>query len=882
MQKPIKIAGYSGLSLLLLFLLYLISYGIVNIQVDYLWYRSLGYESFFVLKEGYRNTVDLIVGSIFFAIFLINLRLTERFFGYQPPPLPPGRVSLIRRILRHRLFRIYLPLCLLLVIPIMIPIHQNWDLAVLFFYGTSNTGITDPAYGRDLGFYLLSYPFYLLLQREMVLTSLVLLGAISLIYHRAGKKRNIPFRQLPDATHIHLVVIVAVLTLMLIWGFFLQRYALLYTDRHMPVFFGPGFIEMRYRLPLIWLEGFTFTVASGALVWLLLKGRGKRTFKIAGIAFVSFFILLRIDLLPDLFEKLWVHANPVETQKKYMQYNIDSTLAAYGLDNVQTQIYDPRTKPAQPMGLDAREDLANIPVWDKDLLLDVYNQLEAVRPYYRFSAIDVDRYTVQGFYQQVNIAAREITSKGLPPDAKTWENLHLRYTHGWGAVITPAYQQGGQPMRCFLCGLNMKSPVGIKVDQPRIYYGKEKYRYAIVPNGLTPLPDADSDSRTHEDYKGKGGIRIASSLIGKALFALYFDEPNIFFSDAVNSNSRVLVRRNIQERIRELAPFLKLDHEPYLVATTDRLYWIQDAYTRSADYPLSRPSEFHFAQDDEPVRFSYIRNSVKVVVDAYDGSTRFYLIDPTDPIATTLARAFPGFFRSAEQIPDALEPHLRYPRDLFRIQMDIYRKYHQTDPTLFYQESQSWQFAKMDGEVVKPYYLTIHRGSNDQQIFGLVAPMTPVGLDNLSVIALAGCFDQHMCQRDYHPALLMLKFPVEMQVNGPAQISALINQNPVISQKLTLWNQRGSEIRRGRIVILPIDNEVYYLQPVYLLSSSRSRIPQLVRVIVGKGNQTVIDVSFEAALKQLHQLENASAGTAAPSDIPRVDGKRYIPPGQRE
>jgi uncharacterized protein len=893
MQNWKAILAGSSIVVLLLFLIYLFSYGIVDIQVDYLWFKSLGFETYFILKESYINTVDILVGSFFFLIFLTNLRLTETFLP-KPGQADPGQAesidgyksgSLMRRLLGTSMVRIYVPLSLLLTVPIMIPIHDQWESAIFYFYGDTDTGIVDPAYQRDIGFYLFSYPFYELLQQELVITFTLLLLTVGLIYSRRKRQLEIVSRGLPGAAGTHFNILLFALSLILIWGFLLNRYELLYVSRHEPAFYGPGFIEMRYLLPLIWVECLAFLIATLSLILYHVKEKGLQAFFLSGFCFVIALALLKIDYLPELLEKYWVKANPVVTEREFMEYNIASTLAGYGLDDVTVQNYDPRDDPDEPPGLDEKLDLSNIPVWEPDLLDDVYNQLEAVRPYYDFRSIDVDRYTIEGYYQQVNLAAREINFRTLPFEAKTWANLHLRYTHGYGAVITPAYQQGEKPMRCFLCGIDLNSPVGIRINHPEVYYGTGHYTYAIVPNRMELGQTDEIDRTTARRYEGSGDLGIDTPILGKLLFALYFQEPNIYFSSAIDENSRVLIHRNIRERIKKLAPFLKLDADPYLVVTEDRLYWILDAYTTSEFYPISKPSEFTFYGDQEPTRFNYIRNSVKIVVDAYDGSTHFYRVDEKDPMVRAFDRAFPGLFRTIDQMPETLRSHLRYPEDLFSLQMEIYAKYHQTEPELFYQDSQSWEFAKMEGKTVKPYYVTIHRQGTDQQIFVMIGPMTPVGLDNLSALVLAGCFNRLMCGKEYSPQLTVFRFPIDYQVDGPGQISALINQNAQISQKLTLWDQKGSEIKRGRMLILPIGNNVLYIQPVYLLSQSRTRIPQLVRVIVAKDKETVIDESPEAALARIEELkqgrlsrERGIEALSLPATVPAP----YIPPSQRK
>jgi uncharacterized membrane protein (UPF0182 family) len=405
------------------------------------------------------------------------------------------------------------------------------------------------------------------------------------------------------------------------------------------------------------------------------------------------------------------------------------------------------------------------------------------------------------------------------------------------------------------------------VERPDIYYGEENLSYAIVPNklDLVGIPSADEESSFN--YTGSGGVPI-SSLFRKLLFALYFRDETLFFSVNIDGKSKALFHRNIVERVRELTPFLHLDHDPYIVITPKRIFWIIDAYTTSDWYPVSKRMSAHFNRDEGERQFNYIRNSVKIVVDAFDGRVDYYINDKTDPIIQGYNNAYPGLFKEISTMPPALKEHLRYPKDLFVNQMKIYARYHQTEPALFYEQAETWDFARANDAIVKPYYLTtaLEGYQSERHNFVLLNPMTPIGRSNLSVLAVAGTFapgqEPVTAQgKSNGKKIIMYRFSRESQVEGPAQVSALIDQDPEIARQLTLWDQRGSRVLRGRIIVLPVGRSVLYVQPVYIVSTSGTRIPELQRIILSMGNVVVMDSSLENGIVELEKRLKALRGS---------------------
>ncbi len=830
--------------------------------VDLWWFKSLELEAYFWLRLLYRFIFSGAVTVFFFAVFMFHFWIASHYLGLNPPDevlLDDKKRQKFQRfadVFLSGSTKVYTVISLVLAIFIAIPFYLQWEDALLFFFG-SDSGTVDPVYNRDISFYLFSYPIFILIQKELLTTATLVFLASGVLYWLEHQFIPNQSKQFPLGAKIHLSVLFGFVALFVIWGILLDRFSLLYSTSGEPVFFGPSFIDLRYHLPLIWLAIAAFVLFAGSVVFYVFaeRHRSKMQVFLTFIGFLAVLGLQKVELIPELMDKFIVKPNFTRTEGPSMGYNIDATMAAYDLNNINTVDFT--------VNLDATQDIErwatqknfeNIPVWDREYLIDSYKQLQGIRPYYTFLVVDEDRYFIHGHYQQVNLAARETNIQSLPKEAQNWENIHLRYTHGYGAVMSPAAQDADIPIVWYLRDLNMHSDVGFSVKYPDIYYGLDKYQYAIVPNKLVVQNIAGTDSKQEsaEEYHGKNGVPIPS-YFRKLLFAFYFKDEKIFFSPNITSNSKVLMRRNIDERINTLTPFLHLDKDPYLVVDKERFFWIQDAYTLSNLYPASKPAADDFLNGEH--QFNYIRNSVKIVVDAYDGDVSYYISDPQDPIITAYSRAYPGVFKKLEEMPEQLRAHLRYPRDLYYMQMKIYAKYHQNKPEAFYEQAETWEYANVDGEPVLPYFITMNfERCNDLEEFVMVNPMTPVRRHNLSMVGIASTMDHEKCSpQSYKPGITIFKFPKAVQVNGPSQVNALIDQNPEIASQFTLWNQLGSEVKKGRMVILPMGNSILYVQPIYMLAS-KTKMPELARVIVSIGNQVVMDKTLQSAFNRLKGL----------------------------
>ncbi|MGA2937641.1 MAG: UPF0182 family protein [Syntrophobacteraceae bacterium] len=840
-----------------------LSFFFSHFLVDIWWFDSLGYEAYFWQRALYRYAVLGSVSIFFFLIFFLNFWLASRFLGATLPSSTPTAASLksYRRLLRG--FRtgsmwVYTPLSIILSVVIALPLYEQWEAFLLYLF-SPRAKVADPVYGKDIGYYLFAYPIYTLIQHRLLIAFCVLLAAITLLYLVERRILARQEKRLPAWARAHISILAFLVFLIEIWDFVLQRYGLLYSRGHLPLFFGPGYVEMNITWVLIWVCLILLAGAAISLIYLINTHKGIRIFAGFAVVFALALGARYSDFLLQTVEKYTVKPNESSKERPYIQNNITSTLSAYRLDDVEIRDFNPERMLTDISIPDVQSILRNTPVWDGELLDDVYKQLQNLRTYYDFPGVDVDRYTVNGLYQQVFLSARELNRDQIPEGARNWINEHLSYTHGFGAVMTPASQAGDEPMVWFLRGIPPESAYGFKIEQPGIYYGQIANDYVIAPNGSGEIDYPKGSSNVVTSYSGKGGVAL-HSLLKRFVFAVYFKDRNILFTSKLLPESKIIFRHKLTERIRTLTPYLILDRDPYLVVTQKKLFWIQDAYTVSDKYPMSVP----LAKQTGEV--SYIRNSVKITMDAYDGNVDFYLFDAQDPIIAAYSRIYPGLFKDASQMPDELKQHVRYPKEIFETQMAIYAKYHQTDPEVFYQQEDIWEFAKTykgrESSEISPYYLTLDLIDPGRFDFLLLLPMSPSGRDNLRSLTLAGC------DPPYYGKIVVYNFPKGELVFGPSQIYALINQDTTISQQFSLWDQAGSEVDRGKMIILPVRKVILYIQPVYLKSATRLKIPELKRLIVSQGQIVIMETSLEEAYAQLQKRIKAEAE--------RID-KRFAP-----
>jgi uncharacterized membrane protein (UPF0182 family) len=590
----------------------------------------------------------------------------------------------------------------------------------------------------------------------------------------------------------------------------------------------------------LWIMIGVSAAACALLVLNFFRPRGK-ALAIGVGAYLALYVVA-ILAVPALFQAFVVQPNELAKETPYLKSYIEFTRKAYKLDAIQETSY-PAMEDLTPAVIARNQGtIQNIRLWDSRPLLQTYQQTQAIRLYYQFYNVDTDRYHLADGYHQVMLSTRELSGE-LPAKARTWVNENLQFTHGEGVVmnfvsnITP----GGFP-EYLIENVPPECSHGLKITQPAIYYGEATPGSRIVATGVKEFDYPKGNQNVYASYRGTGGIPL-DSLGTRLLFAWTQADINILLTSYLRPESRIQIWRNVQERVSQIAPFLSLDADPYAVVSEGKLYWIQDAYTISDHFPYSNPHKTGVGSG-----LNYIRNSVKAIVDMYDGRVSFYVMDPHDPVLALYRTAFPGVFKDLSELSPDLKLHLRYPQDLFGIQAAQYESFHMTDPQVFYNREDLWvpPLEKYNGQVapMEPYYILMKLPGSDQLEFLIMSPYTPQNRDNMISWLAARC--------DFpdYGKMLFYELPKEKLIYGPNQISAMIDQNTLISQQLTLWDQKGSGVLRGKLVVIPIENSFLYVVPLYLRAEG-ANFPQLKRVIAATGNKVVMEPTLDEALSAL-------------------------------
>ena len=807
----------------------------IEVITDWFWFQEVGYESIFSVTFLTQMKVAALFGLAFFVLFYLNLFLASRFSsrGYwvdkndliHIPPWEAGNQPIGALIfLGSILFSLFAAM----------RGSAQWENYLRFFNATP-FGVSDPLFNRDIDFYVFQLPFlnhlYGWLMTVLILTTL----ATALIYFVRRCFQFIPPRTLrvAPAARIHLAILIAVLFFVGTGGAWLELNEILFIKRG--VVFGPGYADVTTQLWV--LKGLMGVTVFCGLTILSLVFRKDWRLPAVGVAAFLVVVIGGTGIYPSLVQKFKVVPNEIVLEKPFLELNIKYTRMAYRLTAVEDREF-----PAEESL--TREDLRrndltikNIRLWDHAPLLSTYGQLQEIRTYYKFQDVDNDRYTINGEYRQVMLSPRELSYRALP--ARTWVNEHLTYTHGYGAVLGPVNRisREGLP-EFFIKDIPPVSSANIKITRPEIYYGETSNEYVFV---RTKRPEFDypvGDKNVYSRYEGRGGVPL--SFWRKLIFAVRFGSFTILLSDDITSESRIMYYRKINERVSRVAPFVRLDPDPYLVISSEgRLLWFLDGYTVTDRFPYS-----------EPIGNlgNYIRNSIKVVVDAYDGTVKLYISDPTDPIIQTYAKIFPGVLKPLEEMPADLRSHIRYPPGLLNIQARMYSTYHMQDAQVFYNKEDLWSIPRKSGaggeRDMEPYYTIMRLPEGKKEEFVLLLPFTPSKKDNMSAW-MAG-----RCDAPHYGELVVYIFPKQKMVYGPRQIEARIDQEAEISKQLSLWNQRGSQVIRGNLLAIPIEKSILYVEPLYL-AAEKGQLPELKRVIVAFGNSLAMEENLELALQRV-------------------------------
>jgi uncharacterized membrane protein (UPF0182 family) len=823
---------------------------LTHVLVDWLWFSSVGYVSVFwtvlIAKCAVFVTVFFAsTGALWFA-GRMALRHAERGMSWRSAVASRGPRTLPELFAqtwpRFPWDPVVVGAALVLGLLIAAGEVTNWEMVLRFLYQLPY-GMRDPVFGKDIGFYLFSLPAYIALKDWLLLLLVCSAALAGTIYWLNGDiALDPPMPRASPAVVAHASALIGVFFALKAWSYTLDRFLLLYDDNGVVV--GASYTDLHVELPVLWLL-IGLAAASAVASWANIRWLTYRIPAATALAVFGSSIVLSL-VWPALFQRFYVKPSELQLESPYIAHNIALTREAYGLQQVAAKPFpaEQRLSFASLEGDRAITD--NIRLWDWQPLIDTYAQLQEIRTYYKFLDVDIDRYRLGDAYRQVMLSARELDPALLPPNAQTWVNQHLLFTHGNGIVMSPVTQKSSEGLPIFyLTDIPPTASGGPTIRQPRIYFGQGDPGYVVVRTSTPEFDYPKGDENVYSTYDGADGI-AAGRIAARSLFAWQLDEPNILLSRYLTDESRILLHRNIQDRVRTIAPFLRLDHDPYIVASTGRLFWIQDAYTTSRWFPYAEPD----AGDDA----NYIRNSVKVVIDAYNGTVNFYVSVPGDPIIRTYQRIFPDLFKPLAAMPQDLQQHIRYPEDLFLIEAQLYRAYHMDAPETFYNREDLWQFprqpAGIDGAPthgraeMAPYYMITRLPGETLAEFVLMLPMVPSQRENMIAWFAARCDPPN------YGKLLVYEFPKEKLVFGPFQIEARIQQNTEISQQISLWNQMGSRVIRGPILVVPVENSILYVSPLYLRAES-GQLPELKRVIAAYGDRVVMEDTLGGALAAL-------------------------------
>ncbi len=837
-----------------LFLLPVVGPALFSFSTEWLWFDSIGYQAIFrtrLVAQWGLAAAGLLLSLVWLGgNLLAAVRLTDREVPLAQKMDKP-RIDLRGQTIAAGWIGV-----ILVALVASLAVGSQWE-TVLRYSNASSFGVTDPVFGQDIGFYVFKWPLLQLLTTwGLWLVGLALAGAAAV--HVSGQVQSGKI-QLQAGALIHLTLLAAAFLAFRAWGYYLQRYEVLYSVHG--ALHGAGYTDIHVRLPAYNALAIILAIAAVLMLANLYLRKVWAIWAPLAVWLVASFVML--DIAPSLSQRLIVNPDELARERPYIERSIAFTRQAYDLDKIQEIPFAGDTALSWKE-LEANQDtLDNIRLWDWQPLQRTYRQLQEIRTYYEFGDVDVARYTLEDGPRSVMLSARELRTDQLAEQAQTWVNEHLIYTHGQGVVLNAVNEVTSEGLpNLLVSGIppHSSDPL-LQIDRPEIYFGEMENNYVIVGTTEDELDYPEGATNVYTRYQGEPGISL-DNFWRRLAFSVRFGDLPILISRSITDESQLLMHRQIEERIENVAPFLWLDEDPYIVISEGRLYWIQDAYTFSSRYPYSEPVT-GFGE-----KVNYMRNSVKVVVDAYDGRMTFYAADPDDPILQTYQQIYPDLFTPFETMPADLRQHVRYPEDLFTIQAEMYMTYHMRDPQVFYNREDLWQQAievRGDQEaLVDPYFVIMRPPGKEESEFMLMLPLTPAGKDNMIAWLYADSDGEDYGQMG------VLEFSKQEMIYGPRQIEARIDQDPVISQQLTLWNQSGSQVIRGNLMVIPIDGGLIYVESVFLQAES-GRLPELKRVIVAHGNKIAMRDTLTDALADVFSGQAPPAAIEPGEDEPTGD-----------
>jgi len=857
---PFRLSKTARLALILLAILWFSHRTLIEIVIDWMWFESVGFID--VFEKSLVARVGLFaVGSILSGLFIrLNVQRALKAAPMDPRAfrvvsgemiVDPGQIQGLIRLLSW----------VVTLLPAFIfgMVASALWLDVLSFLERIPFGKTEPVFGLDVSFYVFELPLIAYargISSGLVVVTMIACGLYYLFHQSTMGRTHMP---VSDAGRKHLLLLASLLFLLTAVGWWLDRYDLLFSKEG--AVWGVGYTDEHARIPAF---GIMTLISTGVAV-MLASSLKENTLK-RPVTALGFYFLARILLSsawPSVVQEYNVKPNELGMETAYLERNVAATREAYALDRIEVKPFDA----SDDLTLEAIESnpqtVENIRVWDDRPLLTTLRQMQEIRLYYDFADVDVDRYTLNGQSRQVMLSARELNYDNVPANAKSWFNEHLQYTHGYGLTMSPVnvVTPEGLP-DLFIQDIPPKSKVGLDIERPEVYYGELTDRFVLVNTEAKEFDYPNGDQNAYTKYAGEGGVPIGTTL-RKALFSLYYQSFDILLSNYVSGDSKIMFRRRVKERVSAIAPFLQMDRDPYLVVSEGRMFWMMDAYTVTDRYPYSE----HFLLPRK--RINYIRNSVKIVMDAYHGTVNFYVSDADDPLIQVYGRIFPNAFQPLAEMPEGLRPHVRYPVDFFDIQAAMYRAYHMTDPTVFYNKEDMWEAPKelfgSKEQIMQSYYLIMKLPGEEEEEFILLVPFVPTNKDNMISWLAARCDPEN------YGRLVLFQFPKQRLIYGPSQIEARIDQTPEISEQMTLWSQAGSRVIRGNLLVIPVEDALMYVEAVYLQAES-SQLPELKRVIVSYENAIAMEPTLDLALRKVFAAKSIARANKAAAEGVGIDG----------
>jgi uncharacterized membrane protein (UPF0182 family) len=857
--------------------------GIAGFYTDYLWFKELGYTEVWrglLLAKALPSAVFTVA---FFLLILGNMIIADRL---QPRFRPAGPeeelVERYRQFIGPYAGRVRLGVAAFLALVAASGLTSQWNSWILFRNRVPFGGQGDPQFGADIGFFVFTLPFLRFIF-EWTFAALVIVLLVTAVTHylNGGIRVQGPLQRVTPQVKAHLSVLLGAMALLKAFGYWLQRFELNFSTRGTVQ--GASYTDVKAQLPA--LNMLIVISVAAALLFFVNRWLKGWVLPIIAVGLWSFVSVVIGSIYPTVVQKVSVEPNELQKESRYIERNITATRKAFGLDNVAVKDFGYK-EDLSAAAIRANEGtIDDIRLWDPHVLVDTYNQLQQVRPQYTFGDVDIDRYMIDGELRQVVLSAREINLARLP--SQTWQNQHLVYTHGYGIVASPSNGVTAQGAPEFLIKDIPPQGTALEVTQPAIYYGENLSGYAFVKTKVKEIdyPREGSDATT--TYAGKGGVKVGNIFRRAALF-LRFGDVRVLISGQITSESRALYLRDIRDRVRKAAPFLKFDADPYPVVVGGRILWVIDAYTVSDRYPYSQMYTATGGRLDSQsglnARLNYVRNSVKATVDAYDGTVKFYVYDDLanpDPIVKAYRKAFPKLFTDRSQMPAGLVDHLRYPEDLFRVQTDRFAAYHVIDPTPFYQNARAWAVAQDPGSGVlqatpatqttqtpqtaapgrpavaparrnrmQPYYLQMRLPGQPKEGFLILQPFVPVATGNREPTNLAAFMVAKSDPGEYG-RLEAYTMPGGTGVKGPEQSDSLLNSTPEYSTLRSLLSREGSQFVQGSLLLIPIEQSLLYIRPVYVQGAGDTKLPEFRRLAAVYGNRAVISDSLAGTLSQL-------------------------------